>query len=146
MYASLNIPVGRNTCNHGDTLDSAVYRNPDYDEELRSKIKSPIRLKQPVYDQMEELSLKGAMGPSQDGDNNTQPEGSTLAPYLQGSKRPSQYGTMSSADAVFNTLEKSHPDETKGAEYTNAPLYHVLEEVPHPSVHAGDEGYGTKSI
>lgn len=147
-----------NTCGHGDTLDSDVYNDPDYDSELRSKNKGPgkgpIRLEQPVYDAMEELSLRRAKGLVQAGDNDSQsgsePEqDKTLEPYLKRSKLPSQYFTMSAADAVFNTLEKSYPDEETEAndhEYTNVPVYHVLEKVPHPGVHASVKGYSTRNL
>ena len=81
-YASSSLPVGLNTLCHDDRagtqqpLHKAVYKNPDYDSDLRSKKKGPVCANQPVYNQMEELSVRGPpLGPVQDHDNGTQNSG-----------------------------------------------------------------------
>ena len=81
-YASSSLPVGLNTLCHDDRagtqqpLHKAVYKNPDYESDLRSKKKGPVCANQPVYNQMEELSVRGPpLGPVQDHDNGTHNSG-----------------------------------------------------------------------
>ena len=67
-----------------------------------------------MYNHMEELSVRGALGPAKCRENDTQPGYHVLERYLECSKRPSQYGTMlSSAELVFKTMEKPNPDDSK---------------------------------
>jgi len=90
----------------------AVYKDPDFDNELRRKKNVPVCAQQPVYNHMEEVSVRGVQGPAKGRKNDTQPEYNVLESYLECSKRPSQYGTMlSSAELVFDTMEKSKPDD-----------------------------------
>ena len=84
-------------------VNTAVYKDPDLDSELRSKKKGPVCVQQPAY-----------KGPAKGRENGTKPEDNVVNSYLECSKRPSQYGTkISSAELVFNTMEKSRPDDTK---------------------------------
>ena len=68
----LTVPVGRQTYGHAKTLESAGYRDPDFDSELRSKLKCPIRAEQPVYNHVEELPVRGATEPAKGRGNGSQ--------------------------------------------------------------------------
>jgi len=106
---------------------TAVYKDPDLDKELRPKKKGPVCVRQPVYSHVEELSVPGANGPAKGRENDIQPECNALESYLECSKRPSQYGTtISSAELVFNTMEKSKPGIQGNPmipEYVNDPIF-----------------------
>ena len=92
---------------------TAVYKDPDFDKELRPKKKGPVCVQQPVYNHVEELSVREAMGSAKGLENETRSENNVLKSYLECSKKPSQYGTMmSSAELVFSTMEKSEPDDS----------------------------------
>ncbi|XP_078342623.1 uncharacterized protein LOC144628398 [Oculina patagonica] len=138
VYAPLNISEGQNIYGHVNTQEP-VYRvleSPSYDNDVKSKIYGhSISIEQPVY-YTEELSVEGAEGPAQDGANDDQPVYNVLEePYHEGQEGSDHYGAISSEEPVYNTLDESYAERPDNdSEFTNEPIYNVLEEGPYPEV------------
>ena len=126
--AYLSVPVGHQASGHDKTLKSAAYRDPDFDSELKSKLKGPVCADQPVYNQVEELSMGGAKGPVQDNDNgNQQPSAYLSVPV--GHQASGHDKTLKSAayrDPDFDSELKS---KLKGPVCAEQPVYNHMEEL-----------------
>ena len=151
MYAPLNISEGQNIYGYVNTQEP-VYRVleiPAYDNEVKSQaIGHPISIEQPVYNLVEELSVKGVEGPAYDGTHDNQPLYNVLDGLcLEGSEGPEHYGAKPSEEPFYNTLEEScvlRPDNDPG--FINEPIYNVLEEEPYPEVSAESDDYGSRNM
>ena len=134
LYAPLNFSEGQNIYGHVGTQEP-IYRvleDPTYDNGITSlNYGRSISVEQLLAEE-----LKEAKGPVQDGAYDNQPVYNVLEePYLEGSKGPAHYGTMSPEEPLYNTLEKPYvqrPDNDP--EFVNEPIYNVIEEDPYPEV------------
>ena len=107
--AHLRAPMRHQTYGHDKTLESAGYRDPDFDRELRSKLKGPVRAEQPVYNHVEELSMRGATVPAKGRGNGTQEPVSTAVykdPDLDDKLRPKKKGRVCVQQPVYNHVEE----------------------------------------
>ena len=105
----LTVPVGRQTYGHAKTLESAGYRDPDFDSELRSKLKCPIRAEQPVYNHVEELPVRGATEPAKGRGNGSQQPVRTAVykdPDFDSELRSKLKGPVRAEQPVYNHVEE----------------------------------------
>lgn len=114
--AYLSVPVGHQASGHDKTLKSAAYRDPDFDSELRSKLKGPVCAEQPVYNHMEELSVQGVVGPAKGSENGIQQPVCTAEykdPDLDSELRPKKKGLVCAEQPVYNHVEDLPVGEAK---------------------------------
>lgn len=107
--AHLRAPKRHQTYGHDKTLESAGYRDPDFDSELRSKLKGPVRAEQPVYNHVEELSMRGATVPAKGRVNGTQQPVSTAVykdPGFDSKLRSKKKGRACVQQPVYNHVEE----------------------------------------
>ena len=131
-YAPLKIPQEHNIYRPGN--------NADHDNENVYQNYNSICAEPPVYNFIEELStLEGSL------DEEAQP----MYDVLEGPcfDEFDHYGTVSSEEPVYTTLERPYQKDTEGpfnnSECVDEPIYNVLEEGPYPSVSGEDVTYGT---
>ena len=131
-YAPLKIPEEHNI--YGPGLNNA-----DHDNEKMYQNYNSLYIEQPVYNFIEELSTsEGSLG------KETQPMYNVLeGPYLDDLGGIRHYGTVSSEEPVYTTLERPYQEGTEGpfnvSECINEPIYNVLDEGPYPSVPREDD-------
>ena len=107
--AHLRAPKRHQTYGHDKTLQSAGYRDPDFDSELRSKLKGPVRAEQPVYNHVEELSMRGATVPAKGRVNGTQQPVSTAVykdPGFDSKLRSKKKVRVCVQQPVYNHVEE----------------------------------------
>lgn len=139
VYAPLNISEGQNVYGHVNTQEP-IYRvleNPTYDNDITClNYGRLISVEQPMYNLVEELSVKGAEGPARNGACDDQPVYNVLEePFTGGSEGPDHYGAISLDEPAYDMLERPYlerPDNNP--EFFNEPIYNVLEEDPYPEV------------
>ena len=127
FYSTLNIPEGRNIYGLGNnqyTDNDKFYQNY-----------GSICIEQPLYNLIEEISTEqGLEGPTNDGAEQVY---SVLEePYFDDSESSSHYGTISSEEPVYSTLERPSQEDPK---CVNESIYNVLDEVPNPSISTENE-------
>ena len=105
----LTVPVRHQTYAHAKTLESVGYRDPDFDSELRSKLKCPIRAERPVYNHVEELSVRGATEPAKDRYNGSKQPVCTAFykdPDFDSELRSKLKGPVRAEQHVYNHVEE----------------------------------------
>ena len=119
--AHLSVPVGHQAYGRNKTLESPGYRDPNFDSELKSKLKGLVCAEQPVYNHVEELSVGGAKGPAKGPakgrDNGTQQPVCTAVykdPDLNSKLRPKKKGPVCVQQPVYNHVEELPVREAKG--------------------------------
>ena len=124
------------------THASAIYTNenqPNANNEGALLNDGSINLKQPINNLQEKLSSGERLGGH--GNYGAEPVYNVLEDLNLGETEGlGHHGNMSSAEPIYNTLEKPSPDGPFDCNYEckNEPVYNVLEEKAYPTILAAD--------
>ena len=128
LYAALNIPEGHNVYGPRDSPDK-MSQNYDLSG-----------AEQPVYNVLEDLSVRGSKEIANNGPHEPEPVYSVLEePFAEVSEDPTWYGSAPVDDPVYNTLEE--PYQYTDSTYKSEPVYNVLEG-PDQSGAGEEDRYG----
>ncbi|KAL9959626.1 hypothetical protein ACROYT_G032964 [Oculina patagonica] len=129
LYTALNIPDGHN-----------IY-GPRGSQEEMSQNYGFCSVEQPVYNVLEDLSVKDSGETVNNGHSDPEPVYNVLEqPYAEGPEGPAWYGSVPVHGPVYrNTLEE--PYQYNGSPSTSEPVYNVLEP-PDRGGTGGADSYG----
>ena len=130
LYAALNIPEERNIYGPRESQDE-MSQNYDFSS-----------VQQPVYNVLEDLTVKGSRAIANNGPYEPEPVYNVLEePFAEVSEDPTCYGSAPVDDPEYNTLEE--PNQYTGSTYKNDPVYNVLE---GPEVSEEPKWYGSAPV
>ncbi|XP_078342511.1 uncharacterized protein LOC144628300 isoform X2 [Oculina patagonica] len=122
LYAVHNIPDGH-----------TIFGPRDSQEEM-SQNKGLSGIDQPVYNILEDLSVKNSKETVNNGSNAPEPVYNVLEePYEEGSEGPAWYGSVPVEGPVYNTSEEPYAEGSEGPAWygsvpVDGPVYNTLEE------------------
>ncbi len=128
LYAVHNIPDGHTIFGPRDSLEEMSQNN------------GLSGIDQPLYNILEDLSVKDSEETVNSGSNAPEPVYNTLEePYAESSEGPAWYGSVPVEGPVYNTLEEPYAEGSKGPAWygsvpVDGPVYNTLEE---PNQYAG---------